>query len=126
MFEPFQIEWLTLVVIVAYALDLLIGDPLALPHPVRWIGRYISALEKILRRPNISPASLRLRGFLLSVIVVLSVYALSAFALFISYKISPLLSFFVAIVMLWSTLSVRGLHKAAYGVLRRVKVGQFN
>ena len=36
-----------------FALDCLLGDPAWLPHPVRWIGRLICGLERLLRR--ISP-----------------------------------------------------------------------
>jgi adenosylcobinamide-phosphate synthase len=36
----------------AYALDLLIGDPEWFPHPVRWFGALIRAGERCLRRPG--------------------------------------------------------------------------
>ena len=29
-----------------FFLDLIMGDPYNFPHPVRWIGRLISAIEK--------------------------------------------------------------------------------
>ncbi|WP_417019578.1 cobalamin biosynthesis protein, partial [Anaerotruncus massiliensis (ex Liu et al. 2021)] len=32
-----------------FLLDAALGDPHGFPHPVRWIGRLISALEKFLR-----------------------------------------------------------------------------
>ncbi|ACV23128.1 cobalamin biosynthesis protein [Slackia heliotrinireducens] len=35
---------------VGFVADLLFGDPYSLPHPVRWIGRLIAALENPLRR----------------------------------------------------------------------------
>jgi adenosylcobinamide-phosphate synthase len=37
-------------VIAAFGLDLLLGDPRWLPHPVRLIGRFALALESPLRR----------------------------------------------------------------------------
>lgn len=37
-------------ILIAYCLDLLIGDPEFLPHPVRWIGRYAAWLEPVSRR----------------------------------------------------------------------------
>jgi adenosylcobinamide-phosphate synthase len=33
----------------AWLLDALIGDPRSLPHPVRWMGSLIAWLEKALR-----------------------------------------------------------------------------
>ena len=38
------------VLLPAVLLDLVLGDPRWLPHPVRWMGRTISALEPFLRR----------------------------------------------------------------------------
>jgi adenosylcobinamide-phosphate synthase len=120
---PFPIEGLALVVLIAYLLDLLIGDPRWLPHPVRWMGLLISALEKILRRPSSSHLFLRFTGLLLSIIVVVSVYALSALALYCAAKVSTPLFYLFAVIMLWSTLSVRGLHKAAISVSGALKDG---
>ncbi|MFZ2633144.1 MAG: adenosylcobinamide-phosphate synthase CbiB [Desulfosalsimonadaceae bacterium] len=36
-------------IILAFCLDLLVGDPPRLPHPVRWIGRYAAMLEDRIR-----------------------------------------------------------------------------
>ena len=33
-----------------YALDLIIGDPYSFPHPVRYIGKLISIVEKQIRK----------------------------------------------------------------------------
>ena len=35
---------------VAWLLDFIIGDPQNWPHPVRWIGNLISAVQRIIRR----------------------------------------------------------------------------
>ncbi|MEK7803488.1 MAG: cobalamin biosynthesis protein, partial [Deltaproteobacteria bacterium] len=43
--DKFLLHSALLIIIFAYILDLLLGDPKWLPHPVRWIGRYISFLE---------------------------------------------------------------------------------
>ena len=50
-------------------LDLLIGDPYALPHPVRLIGRLVSYLEKLLYREGTREGNI-IRGALLFVITV--------------------------------------------------------
>lgn len=39
-----------LALLFGFGLDLIVGDPHAIPHPVVWIGRLICALEKLLRR----------------------------------------------------------------------------
>jgi adenosylcobinamide-phosphate synthase len=51
-------------------LDLLIGDPYRLPHPVRWIGRLIGGLEKILYPKIRSNRSEFLTGCILCILVV--------------------------------------------------------
>lgn len=114
--------------VLAYLLDLAIGDPRKFPHPVRWMGCLISSLEVVLRRPRRlkGPRLQRLAGFLLSVIVVVSVYALSAFALYLALKLSTIVFIVVAVVMLWSTLSVKGLHKAAADVSDALQGGRIN
>lgn len=55
--------WHLLSLTVGYAADLLLGDPHGWPHPVRWIGSLITALENVLRRlfPD-TPAGLRAAG----------------------------------------------------------------
>jgi adenosylcobinamide-phosphate synthase len=57
----------------AYALDLLAGDPEALPHPVRFIGAAITAGEGRLRRPS-SPGVEILRGGVLTASVVVATW----------------------------------------------------
>lgn len=50
---------LGLILLLAFGIDLFIGDPAYPLHPVRLIGRLIEALEKVLRKqcPNVSLAS---------------------------------------------------------------------
>jgi len=45
-----------IVLLIAAAVDLIIGDPEWLPHPVRWIGALVSLSEKALRRLFAVPA----------------------------------------------------------------------
>jgi adenosylcobinamide-phosphate synthase len=43
-------EWPALALAAGFLLDQLLGDPPSWPHPVRWLGRLISALEPPLRK----------------------------------------------------------------------------
>ena len=65
-------------VLLAGALDLMIGDPRWLPHPVRFIGRAVTLYERFLRRIFTSPRGERIAGVLLVGAVVIPVYALAA------------------------------------------------
>ncbi len=40
----------TIALAIGYLADLLIGDPHRMPHPIRWIGRLIGALERLLHK----------------------------------------------------------------------------
>lgn len=55
--------------VAAYVLDLVMGDPQWLPHPVRLIGRAIEAGETILRTRSRGKASEFLKGMVLTLIV---------------------------------------------------------
>ncbi|MDD3279149.1 MAG: cobalamin biosynthesis protein, partial [Lachnospiraceae bacterium] len=65
-----QIQMILPAVIAGFLLDLLIGDPRWLYHPVRMIGKLISGLEAVIRRvfPK-NKAGERLGGGLLAILV---------------------------------------------------------
>ena len=51
-------EWLilqTTALIVGFIIDCFVGDPYCIPHPVIGIGKWISLLDKKLRRGNSNP-----------------------------------------------------------------------
>ncbi len=48
-----------------YALDLIVGDPYSFPHPVRFIGKLISFVEKQIRKMTSSDEGLKIAGFFL-------------------------------------------------------------
>ncbi len=97
----------TAVVLIAVILDLLLGDPRWLPHPVVWIGRLITALEKWLRLlvPNE-----RAGGVLLLVMTVCITYGLALGTLQWAYAASPYAGFAAAVFMAYACLAARSLH----------------
>lgn len=72
-------------VILGYGLDLIFGDPVRLPHPIRWIGRLIKSLEKIVRRGFFN---LKIGGFFLASIVILVTYIVTSFIIWLSAQIN--------------------------------------
>lgn len=107
--------------LLGYLLDLVAGDPSHLPHPVRWIGSLISALENWLRKAM--PGKERLAGVLLVLLTVGAVYGLTLLVLYISYSISPYLCFVVSALFVWAGLSVKSLGDEARGVLKALVEG---
>ncbi|MBA4391560.1 MAG: cobalamin biosynthesis protein CobD [Syntrophus sp. (in: bacteria)] len=65
------------ILILAFFLDLIMGDPPGFPHPVRIIGRYINSFEGLLRKTVVSKGQERLAGVLLTTIIVLSTFVLA-------------------------------------------------
>ncbi|RMG66562.1 MAG: cobalamin biosynthesis protein CobD [Nitrospirae bacterium] len=57
-------------VLVALAIDLLIGDPRWMPHPVRWIGRLIELTELWIRKYTYDDATEKAAGAVTVVVVV--------------------------------------------------------
>ena len=57
-------------ILLGFILDTIIGDPYKLPHPIRWIGSFISILEKLCRKIAKSNTMLMILGSILVFIVV--------------------------------------------------------
>lgn len=97
----------TSIVLAAVLLDLLLGDPRWLPHPVVWIGRLIAALEKALRR---LVRNERVGGVLLLVLTVGVTCGVAVALLKGAYAMSPSAGFAVAVFFSYSCLAARSLH----------------
>ncbi|MRR34425.1 cobalamin biosynthesis protein CobD [bacterium] len=108
------------VLLSAVILDLLLGDPRWLPHPVVGIGRMIAALERLLRR---LVRNERLGGVLLLVSVVGATCLLAIFLLQGAYGVNRYLGAFVAAVMAWTCLAARSLHRESKLVADRLAAG---
>ena len=115
--DKFLLHSALLIIIFAYILDLLLGDPKWLPHPVRWIGRYITFLEDKIKRFADTPLSEKIGGIFLFIIVVGSVFGLIWFLLLLSTHHSPLATLILAVFLAYTTLSIKSLHQEAYSVI---------
>ena len=110
----------TAIVLAAVALDLVLGDPRALPHPVTAIGRLISFLDAPLRRLLKNP---RLAGVALLVTTVGATYAGAALLLKGAYAVAPKAGFLLGLYLAWVSLAARSLQvesgKVAKALQRR-------
>jgi adenosylcobinamide-phosphate synthase len=100
-----------LIVISASVLDYLIGDPQSWPHPVRWIGRLISLLEKLIRRitPEGSKEGFLLGGFFLYLITVALSGAVVYFMLRLSYRYLIYLWIPLCLYLVYASICLRDL-----------------
>ena len=71
--------------IIGFIIDLILGDPYTLPHPIRLIGTLISRLEKFIRKHF---KDLRAGGVFLAVTVLVLSTVIPFLMLFVFYKLS--------------------------------------
>nr|WP_326125672.1 adenosylcobinamide-phosphate synthase CbiB [uncultured Oscillibacter sp.] len=107
-----------------FALDLLLGDPARMPHPVVGMGRCISALEPRLRSlfPKTPPGE-RAAGRVLAALLPLGTLALSLGLLSLCRLVHPALAFALETLWCWQALAVRGLAAESETVRRRLTEG---
>ena len=93
-----------------FLLDLLLGDPAWMPHPVVLMGRCIAALEKLLRRafPR-TPAGERWAGRALAAALPLGTLAFTGGCLWLCGQIHPALELALSTLWCWQALAARGL-----------------
>jgi len=108
-------------VALAIIIDLLIGDPDWLPHPVVLMGRVITALELRLNR---GPSQARrLKGFLLPLVLVSGAYLLVLGILTALYHLNFWLGLLAEVLLLASALAIKGLKDAALQVAEPLSRG---
>ena len=110
----------TLIVLFAVLLDLVLGDPRALPHPVVAIGRLISFLEPLLRRGF---GNARVAGVMLLATTVGVSYGTAALILHLAYAVSPAAGFLAALYLAWVSLAARSLHLESGKVAKALRQG---
>lgn len=105
----------------AVVLDLLIGDPSWIPHPVVLIGKLISKAETLLRKAF--PQKLRLAGKILAVTIPLFTLAVTFLLLWVCYQINPLFGLAVEIFLGSLTLAAKSLKKESMKVYEQLEKG---
>ncbi|MEK7841668.1 MAG: adenosylcobinamide-phosphate synthase CbiB, partial [Deltaproteobacteria bacterium] len=112
---------LPLTIFFAYLLDLILGDPRWLPHPIRWIGRYISFLEDKIRIFADTPLSEKIGGVFLFIIVVGTVFGLAWVLLYFSFLISHFSFLILSVFIAYISLSIKSLKDEALSVTSAVE-----
>lgn len=110
--------------LIGFFIDLLLGDPHSIPHPVVWIGKLISAVEKLVRR--LFPKTVRgenIAGGVLWVIVVLVSTAVPALLLYAVYRLHPAAGLVLESIMCWQILATRSLRDESMKVYAALKKG---
>lgn len=105
-----------------YALDLIIGDPYSFPHPVRYIGKLISIVEKQIRKITSSDKGLKIAGFFLWFIVVGATFGITTLVLQL-FKFNKLAYFIVNTILIYTTLATKCLKDESVKIYKVLKTG---
>jgi adenosylcobinamide-phosphate synthase len=97
----------------AFLLDLALGDPRWLPHPVRLLGWLTARLEGLIRRFIHSGPGLRLAGVLLAVVVVGVGYGSTWLLLQGAMRLGPAAYHVADIIVIYTLLCTRSLDQEA-------------
>ncbi|KMQ49636.1 Adenosylcobinamide-phosphate synthase [Chitinispirillum alkaliphilum] len=108
--------------IIAVFLDLLLGDPRWLPHPIRWIGSLITAFDKSLFPSKRNGKKEFFRGVYLWLLVIVTTASLTSLLLFLGKALH--IRFVLEIIIAFYCLSARSLSKESMKVLTHLRNGE--
>ncbi len=109
---------------IGFVIDLILGDPHGWPHPVIWIGKLISFLEKRLRRvfPK-TPAGEKAAGAVLWILTAGISLVLPLAILRLAGRVTPWLRLAIESIMCWQILATKSLRVESMKVYRALKTG---
>ncbi|WP_379155162.1 adenosylcobinamide-phosphate synthase CbiB [Paenibacillus sp. sgz5001063] len=114
---------LAIILLAAYVLDRIIGDPRNLPHPVVLMGKAITTIERLIRRFCTQPRALKRAGVLLPLLVAGGAWVLTAVLLYLLSRISPWLAWAAEIWLIATTIASKGLKDAGMAVYEELRKG---
>ena len=111
-----------------FLMDLLLGDPYWLPHPIRLIRNWISFLEKRLlgsktEEKHTTPEQEQRRGMLLVLAVLSSTVFVTAVLLLGAYRLHPYLGVVIESIMTYQILATKCLKVESMKVYQELKKG---
>lgn len=116
-------DFILISLFLAYVLDLIVGDPRFLPHPVVVMGKFISFLDRRLSKTRSTKWKERLKGSLFPLLLVGGVYFLTREVLEQVARISPWLHWGLEIWLISTTIATKGLAEAGRGVFLALQKG---
>jgi adenosylcobinamide-phosphate synthase len=109
-----------IIILCAWVLDAIFGDPESMPHPVRLIGRFIQALETWTRRWM---KNRKMAGVLTGLIVPGVVFFCTMLLVKASANISTVAGYLVSVVIIYTCISTRCLGDEAVAILKKLRDG---
>ena len=113
----------SLILLCSFILDVMVGDPEWLPHPVRLIGKAINLLDRHLYRDTDENKTKLLKGLLLTLAITASTGIISFFLLYMCFSINRLVGLLASIIMSTYCLAAHDLKKAAIEIYEKIVAG---
>ena len=108
-------------ILIAFCLDIVLGDPYSFPHPVKYIGRFITYLEKQLRKIFRSDAQLKFAGLLLMISTVGLSFVITYYFIRIFHSFGTVPGIIFEGIVIYTTFSVRCLKDEAMKIYRTIQ-----
>lgn len=117
-----MVKWTALALVLGFLIDLLLGDPRWLYHPVRMIGNGITLLEKMLRRIFSKTAKgERTAGLFLVLLICIGSGGVPFLLLYLAYHIHTVLGIVLETFMCYQMLAVKSLKAESMRVYEKLK-----
>ena len=116
--------WSLCALFLGFGIDLIVGDPHSIPHPVIFIGKLITAIEKLVRK--VFPKTTRgenVAGSVLWLLVVALSTAVPALLLWLCYGLNTWLGLALESIMCWQILATKSLKDESMKVYATLKTG---
>lgn len=115
---------ITLCILIGFLIDLILGDPYSIPHPVVLIGKAITWCEKTgLKIFSETDRGMFFGGIFICVVVMFLSMAVPAAILYFFGRISPYLRFAAGCIMCWQIIAVKALKKESMNVYKELENG---
>jgi adenosylcobinamide-phosphate synthase len=119
----YSVEEICWMVAAAILVDLAIGDPRRLPHPVIWMGTAISALERRWRKHSDRPVWAKWKGVWLTTMITGGSMLVIFCGGWVLDRLNPWLGYGFQIWFISTTLAFKGLKQAAMKVYEPLVIG---
>ena len=113
----------SIILIAAFIIDLVIGDPNYSYHPVRILGNFISALQRILKRHF---SNNKITGVFLAILTVLFSILVYSLILFLFNKINTVAGYLVNIYFVYSLIALKDLFNHCRPVIKALNDKDIN
>jgi adenosylcobinamide-phosphate synthase len=105
-----------------YIVDLIVGDPYSFPHPVKYIGKLIKVLENFVRRVFKTDEDLKIGGFILCIVTVLTTYVVT-YLIVRLFKFNSVSYILINGIIIYTTFATKCLKDEAVKVYDVLKTG---